>query len=183
VFLRVQQPVFIGGGRDNIVTNNVFAWSSPAAHIDGRATWWPGLRITNPENEVVAALRQVPIASRIWRTRYPRLARFMQDDPTVAKRNEIRDNLLIGSELLHINPDADKRDQIFAGNREISDSRSDTDAAAQTRRARRARDLLPLLVQESVTLPVDRMDRGNILSGMAKARPPSDETAEPERLR
>jgi hypothetical protein len=183
VFLRVQQPVFIGGGRDNIVTNNVFAWSSPAAHIDGRATWWPGLRITNPENEVVAALRQVPIASRIWRTRYPRLARFMQDDPTVAKRNEIRDNLLIGSKLLHINPDADKRDQIFAGNREISDSRSDTDAAAQTRRARRARDLLPLLVQESVTLPVDRMDRGNILSGMAKARPPSDETAEPERLR
>jgi hypothetical protein len=156
VFLRVQQPVFIGGGRDNTVTRNVFALSAPAVHIDGRGTSLPIAPITS---SLHAALRQVPFASPVWRARYPRLARFMQDDPLVAKRNEVRGNLLIASELLRILPDADSRDQIFAENRDIS--RTFNAASAQ-----RAHDFQELLRQESVTLPFDRMDRSTLLSAM-----------------
>jgi hypothetical protein len=177
VFLRVQQPVFIGGGRDNVVTRNLFALSSPAVHIDGRGTSWPISPITSSMD---AAIRQVPLASAVWRTRYPRLTRLLQDDPLVAKRNEVKDNLLIGSELLRIETDANRQDQIFAGNREVS-STSNADSAQLARRAHLARELGPLLTREPIALPLDRMDRSTILPVTTDTRRRSEGMLERER--
>ena len=171
LFLRVQQPVFIGGGRDNIVRGNLFALSSPAVHIDGRGTSWPGPRIDDPSNEVQIALRHVPTASPIWRARYPRLAALMEDDPAAAKRNTVADNALIASTLLRIEPDADLRRQAIGDNRTLDGfALGAMPVEAAAREARRASAFAPLQRRlESATLramPLDRMDRAAILAEM-----------------
>jgi hypothetical protein len=171
LFLRVQQPVFIGGGRDNTVTGNLFILSSPAVHIDGRGKSWPGPRIDSPDNEVHAALVSVPTQSPLWRGRYPRLANLMRDDPAAAKRNGVIDNLVVGGTLLRIEPDADPDMQIVRGNT------SDADLVARDQqldelagRAQRAAAFAPLLTRmkapAQAALPLDRMDRASVLAKM-----------------
>jgi hypothetical protein len=178
LFLRVEQPVFIGGGRDNAVEGNVFALSSPAVHIDGRGVTWPGPRIDSPENEVQIALREVPAQSPLWRARYPRLASLMQDDPAAAKRNAVRRNLLIASDLLHMDQGAEPRDQVIEGNRTAHGLAVGAEPAeTPARRARQAADLAPVLrmLRNSPydTMPLDRMDRATVLSEMGIGAPRS----------
>jgi hypothetical protein len=175
LFLRVEQPVFIGGGRDNTVKGNVFALSSPAVHIDGRGTSWSGPPIDSPENEVQIALREVPTQSPAWRARYPRLAGLMRDDPAAAKRNAVRDNLVIAGTLLRIESDADPRAQTIEGNRTIDDMILGHEPLKElARRARLASVFAPVLRMlrspAHDAMPLDRMDRAVILSEMGIGR-------------
>ncbi|WP_445367259.1 right-handed parallel beta-helix repeat-containing protein [Methylomonas sp. BW4-1] len=57
----------LGGGRDNIIENNVILTDSNALWIDNR---WPGYSWS--ENK--KGLLQVPYQSAIWRTKYPKLS-------------------------------------------------------------------------------------------------------------
>lgn len=116
LFLRVQQPVFVGGGRDNTVTGNVFVASPPAFFLDGRGEVWPGPPITSPDNAVRAAFDAVPATRLPWANRYPGLARLLADEPLTAKRNVFRDNLLVGSRSPQIEQGADPRRQTVEGN-------------------------------------------------------------------
>ena len=71
VFLRVDQAVFIGGGRDNIVTGNVFAATEPAVHIDSRGLNDHRAQIENPDSEMLTRLRRCHIARHCGRRAIP----------------------------------------------------------------------------------------------------------------
>jgi hypothetical protein len=114
LFLRVDQPVFIGGGRDNEIVGNVFLASEPALHIDGRGLTWAKKSFENPNNTLRARLAEVPFySSSTWRTRYPNLVNLLQDDPAVPKRNVSRDNLIIGGVDYRLFPEVEKADQLL----------------------------------------------------------------------
>lgn len=117
LFLRVEQPVFIGGGRDNVVTGNLFAAASPALLIDGRGKVWPMAPFDTPGNAFYAAWREMPITGPLWSARYPALARIRSDDPRAAKRNVFSDNLMVASGEPQIGEGARPEDQVVAGNR------------------------------------------------------------------
>lgn len=117
LFLRVQQPVFIGGGRDNVVTGNLFVSASPPLFIDGRGKVWPMAPFDQPGNAFYAAWRDMPITGPLWAARYPALARIMHDDPFAAKRNLFRGNLTMASGEPQIGDGALPADQVVAGNR------------------------------------------------------------------
>ncbi|KMO09826.1 hypothetical protein QR78_31535, partial [Methylobacterium indicum] len=83
LFLRVDQPVFLGGGRDNRVVGNIFVASSPAVHVDSRGETWARDAITDPESQLRAAYAAMPVESPPWRARYPRLPGLLYDRPAV----------------------------------------------------------------------------------------------------
>lgn len=116
LFLRVDQPVFIGGGRDNVVERNLFAASSPAIHIDSRGEALARDAITDPESELRAALAAMPVGSAIWRARYPGLAGILADEPGVAKGNRILGNLFLASEPFRFDQAGAASRQTIAGN-------------------------------------------------------------------
>lgn len=159
LFLRVPQPVFIGGGRDNSVVGNAFIRSEPGVFLDGRGVSWP-LRpggpppVLSPDSDEQRDLRAMPVRSPAWRTQYPDLATFNADEPAHAKRNAIQDNVTLGSTLLQINPDADIGRQQVGGNRTLEAMGLPPDAGTSWSRAA---DLarLPGLP----ALPLDKMDR------------------------
>lgn len=96
LFLRVDQPVFIGGGRDNVIVRNVMVASSPAVTIDARGLTWARTSIDNPTSDLRKALAAMPVSSPLWQTRYPPLARILEDDPRLPKGNRIGINLVVG---------------------------------------------------------------------------------------
>ena len=102
VFLRVDQPLFIGGGRDNVVTRNVFVTASPAVHVDARGLTWAQASIDDPASELRKALAGMPVSSPAWRKRYPSLAGLLEAAPHLPSGNRIVANLVVGGVAMRL---------------------------------------------------------------------------------
>lgn len=96
LFERCMQTVFIGGGDDNVVTNNVFIGSWKSAHLDNRGMNWQKPATDDPKGELRSRLRAMPYTNEFWRARYPQLANVLEDDPGVPKRNVYVGNVSAG---------------------------------------------------------------------------------------
>lgn len=71
VFYRVQRAVFLGGGRDHRVTDNVFVDCNPAVQLDGRGLDRSPVWRDMVDKTMRASLADVP--SALYRDRYPEL--------------------------------------------------------------------------------------------------------------
>ncbi len=107
VFLDVQQPVFIGGGRDNEVRSNIFVRSPPGVYMDGRGKTWDSRSIDNPESELRQALTQMPYTSPLWQQAYPGLANILEDDPASPKNNVLDNNLFLQQDIYLLEPEVE----------------------------------------------------------------------------
>lgn len=92
VFFDVFRPAFIGGGRDNTITNNLFVECPRAIHVDARAMGWASAAV---EGKLKERLEAMPYDSPPWRERYPRLPSTMDDQPAAPKGNRIACNVLV----------------------------------------------------------------------------------------
>jgi len=104
VFERCSQTIFIGGGDDNVVTNNVFLDCWKSAHLDDRGMNWQKKDTDNPDGELRSRLRAVPYQNELWKRRYPTLAGILEDDPGVPKRNVYAGNISAGGIWYDISP-------------------------------------------------------------------------------
>jgi hypothetical protein len=92
LFERCSNATFIGGGDDNIVTNNVFIGCRGGVHIDRR-----GMTKGSSNKEThMQRLAAVPYQSDLWRVRYPMLAIVLEDEMGMPKRNLITRNISAG---------------------------------------------------------------------------------------
>jgi len=96
VFWKVTRAVFIGGGCDNVVENNVFVGCNPAMHIDARGLGWQKKATDDPKGTLRTRLAAMPHRSAPWAKRYPNLPGILQDDPGTPKRNRIERNISVG---------------------------------------------------------------------------------------
>ncbi len=99
VFYRVTRAAFIGGGRDNIVENNIFVECNPAVHVDARAMGWASYHVDTTLKE---RLNAVPYRQSPWRERYPQLLTILDDEPAAPKGNRIVRNICVGGRWLNI---------------------------------------------------------------------------------
>jgi hypothetical protein len=96
LFERCSRAVFIGGGDDNIVTNNVFLDCWRAAHIDNRGMGWQKKATDDPNGTLRSRLRSMPVNSDLWKERYPTLPGVLEDEPNIPKRNVFAQNISAG---------------------------------------------------------------------------------------
>jgi len=96
LFERCMQSLFIGGGDDNVVTNNVFLDCWRSAHLDNRGMGWQKAATDDPKGELRTRFAAMPVASGLWRARYPTLAGTLEDEPNVPKRNVFARNVSAG---------------------------------------------------------------------------------------
>ncbi len=102
IFARVQQPVFIGGGRDNAVENNLFYDSSPAVTLDARGLDWQRAATLDPQKDLQARLNAIAFNAPPYSVRYPNLAKIRSDDFGAPKYNRFDNNLVVGGEALRV---------------------------------------------------------------------------------
>ena len=95
VFYQVLRPVFIGGGRDNVIQNNVFVDCPKAIHVDARALGWCG---PHADGRIQEARKKGTIAGVRYKeppfnTRYPQLVNILDEDPKSPRGNVVRRNI------------------------------------------------------------------------------------------
>jgi hypothetical protein len=106
VFSRVNQAVFIGGGRDNIVQDNLFANLSPALLVDSRGLSWQNPDVVNPSGIFQTELRAVPYNQPPYSTQYPTLPNILQDHLGAPVGNVFSRNIVINGTVASIDPGA-----------------------------------------------------------------------------
>ena len=103
VFYRASRAAFIGGGRDNLVENNIFVDCEPAVHIDARGLGWAKKYIAKGGGwHMYRKLDEVNFDKPPYSVRYPKLANILQGDPAVPKGNVIRRNICYGGRWLDL---------------------------------------------------------------------------------
>jgi hypothetical protein len=106
IFYRVTKPVLIGGGRDNVVENNLILeateHSGASVVIDQRGVedWFAGNIGT-----LTSYLNAVPYRSEVWRTRYPALYTMLDNNaPGEPCGNAVKNNLIYRHKGMGISP-------------------------------------------------------------------------------
>ncbi len=104
VFYRVCRAAFIGGGRDNLVENNLFVDCTPAVHIDARALGWASDAVNGVLKQRLDAM---PYQNDLWRSRYPKLTNIWEDEPAIPKGNIVVRNVCQGGQWSSIEKTAE----------------------------------------------------------------------------
>ncbi len=93
VFVDAGRGVVIGGGRDNLIANNIFVDGAAGIQADARGMTWAKEYATSDRSPLRLRLTAAPIESDIYRERYPELALLPTDQPELPKGNRIERNI------------------------------------------------------------------------------------------
>ena len=94
VFYRMNDRAFlIGGGRDNVIVNNVTIETGPLS-IDNRGLNW-SKRNAGPGGGMEKSLQKMPYKEEPWPSRYPKLVGILEDDPASPKGNVVQRNVFV----------------------------------------------------------------------------------------
>jgi len=91
--------VFLGGGRDNLVANNIFVDCPYALHLDNRALTWASHHVDTTMTDLLKAM---PYQSDLWRRRYPKLVNILEDDPGAPTGNIFTRNIIVETGTTYI---------------------------------------------------------------------------------
>lgn len=89
VFYDVATAILIGGGRDNLITNNLFVRCDRAFSIDARGLGWAkGVGTFATKELIDLNYKQPP-----WSVKYPELLGILEDEPLAPKGNVVARNV------------------------------------------------------------------------------------------
>lgn len=98
----VWRAIMIGGGRDNVVENNIFADYKIGIHFDARGIGWSRRLIEGRQGswDMFGRLETVPYDKPPYSTKYPQLPNILNEDPLEPKNNQIAGNIFEGEPWL-----------------------------------------------------------------------------------
>jgi len=106
VFYRAGRAAFIGGGRDNVVENNIFVECNPSVQIDARGLSWAHYYFDKSHKNYVNTLwdrmEAVHYQQPPYSIKYPELLKYASDDPAVPKNNKVIRNISYGGNFLDL---------------------------------------------------------------------------------
>lgn len=93
VFQRAGRGIVIGGGRDNVIRENLFVDGLAGIQVDSRGKTWAQEMVADHDSSLWARLREVLRPESPYVDRYPELATLETDQPELAKGNRIERNV------------------------------------------------------------------------------------------
>lgn len=114
IFYQAGRAAFVGGGRDNIIENNIFVECRPSVHVDSRGLGWMRETVA-PGGFMYKQLEAVPYQQPPWSTRYPELVKILDENPAAPQGNQVRRNISVGGVWLALDGGA-KAGTLFENN-------------------------------------------------------------------
>jgi hypothetical protein len=102
IFYRAGRATLIGGGRNNVVENNIYIECAPSVHIDARGLGWAGYYFDGTRTELFDQMNEVRYDTPPYSTRYPQLLTMYDGETQVPKYNVIRNNISWGGRWMDV---------------------------------------------------------------------------------
>jgi hypothetical protein len=128
VVRNAHRAFLIGGGRDNVVRNNVMVDCPITVHIDNRGMGGEWLEGQEVYKKLRADLEEVPYQGDLWRARYPGLADILEVENGLPAGNAVERNLMFRCGAMSLAAEAQTH-STFADNWETSDDPGFVDGA------------------------------------------------------
>jgi hypothetical protein len=98
----VQRGLMVGGGRDNLVENNVFVDFKIGIHFDARGIGWSRRLIEGRKGswDMYGKLKKVPYTKPPYSEQYPQLPRLLERTPLEPRGNRFVRNIFVGKKWL-----------------------------------------------------------------------------------
>lgn len=100
IVCRVNHAILVGGGRDNIIENNIFVDCPCAISLDARGMGEGEHYCYGSADLMFARLKAVNHDSPPYSTHYPALARVLDGDPAIPAGNVLARNISVRSDFL-----------------------------------------------------------------------------------
>ncbi len=102
LFYRAGRATMIGGGRDNIVEENIYVQCSPSLHVDARGLGWASYYFDGTTKELFTKMDDMKYNEPPYSTRYPGLLHMEDSTPAVPKYNTITRNISYGGRWMDV---------------------------------------------------------------------------------
>ncbi|MCD4789000.1 MAG: right-handed parallel beta-helix repeat-containing protein, partial [Bacteroidales bacterium] len=106
VFYKAGRAAFIGGGRDNVIENNIFVECEPSVQVDARGLSWAKYFFDKSSKIHVSTLFDgmdaVNFNQPPYSDKYPELLALYDDDPAVPKNNKVVRNVSFGGRFIDL---------------------------------------------------------------------------------
>ena len=102
IFYRAGRGVQIGGGRENLVQNNLFIECQPSIHLDARGLGWASNYFNGEYPWLFDRFRELAADQSPYADRYPALRTLLADAPAVPKGNRIVHNISWGGRWMDL---------------------------------------------------------------------------------
>jgi len=102
IFYKVDRGAFIGGGRDNVIENNLFIECTPSVHVDSRGLGWASRIFDGTDLVLFNRMDAMNFRQPPYSERYPELLTLYDDQPARAKHNIIRRNVSLQGRWMDI---------------------------------------------------------------------------------
>jgi hypothetical protein len=102
IFYRAGRATLIGGGRDNIVENNLYVECSPSIHLDARGLSWAKYYFDGTYPTLFDGLKEVHHAEPPYSTRYPDLSSLPGPTQQLPMNNRVVRNISWGGRWMDI---------------------------------------------------------------------------------
>ena len=91
---KTARAMLLGGGRDNVLENNLMVDCGESIHFDNRGLNWMKATVASPNGVMPQRLMAMPFRQPPWSQRYPQLATVLDDNPGAPKHNTLRYNVI-----------------------------------------------------------------------------------------
>ena len=95
VFWKVARGIMVGGGREHPIRHNVFAECQVGLSIDNRGMTWKTWNTPGNGWNLEEKAKNLGYQSEPWKSRYPLLAKIMQDSPKEPLYDPVTDNVFL----------------------------------------------------------------------------------------
>jgi parallel beta-helix repeat protein len=117
VVYKAARGVLIGGGRDNVIRNNVFAeCSKHSVHLDARGLGWARKFFDGSNTTLTDRLKAVNHTQPPYSIRYPRLVGLYDGNPALPEGNVIANNISYRGTWLDLANGLTSKDLTLDGN-------------------------------------------------------------------
>jgi parallel beta-helix repeat protein len=97
----VARGMLLGGGRDNVIENNLLVACKVSVDFDNRGLNWMKYHV-DPDGTMPQRLAEMPYRQPPWSERYPQLLKLLADDPGAPKGNVLRNNVIVASPEMNL---------------------------------------------------------------------------------
>ncbi|HOD84598.1 MAG TPA: right-handed parallel beta-helix repeat-containing protein [Phycisphaerae bacterium] len=105
VLYKVARAFLLGGGRDNVIQNNLVVECGESIRFDNRGLGWMKDTITGTMPQ---RLKAMPYRQPPWSTKYPQLLTVLDDQPGSPKGNILVRNVIYRSKKMSLAPEVTK---------------------------------------------------------------------------
>jgi hypothetical protein len=125
---KTARAMLLGGGRDNVVENNLMVECGDSIRFDNRGLNWMKGHVTPPDGIMPKRLESMPFHQPPWSQRYPQLLTVLDDNPGAPKHNTLRYNVIYGCKPMRLAREVTEYGKV-ADNLTLDDSTEFIDAA------------------------------------------------------